>query len=46
MLVDSNKKELNVNHIERIRYQVEKIENQMIAKNIIPGSSCAQRLFS
>ena len=46
MLVDSNKKELNINHIERIRYQVEKIENQMIAKNIIPGSSCAQRLFS
>ena len=46
MLVDSNKKELNVNHIERIRYQVEKIENQMVAKNIIPGSSCARRLFS
>ncbi len=46
MLVDSNKKELNINHIERIRYQVEKIENQMVAKNIIPGSSCAQRLFS
>ena len=46
MLVDSNKKELNVNHIERIRYQVEKIENQMIAKNIPPGSSCARRLFS
>ena len=46
MLVDSNKKELNINHIERIRYQVEKIENQMVAKNIIPGSSCARRLFS
>ena len=46
MLVDSNKKELNVNHIERIRYQVEKIENQMIARNIPPGSSCARRLFS
>ena len=46
MLVDSNKKELNVNHIERIRYQVEKIENQMIAKNIPPGSSFARRLFS
>ena len=46
MLVDSNKKELNVNHIERIRYQVEKIENQMVAKNISPGSSCARRLFS
>jgi hypothetical protein len=46
MLVDSNKKELNVNHIERIRYQVEKIENQMIVKNIHPGSSCARRLFS
>jgi hypothetical protein len=46
MLVDSNKKELNINHIERIRYQVEKIENQMVAKNISPGSSCARRLFS
>jgi len=46
MLVDSNKKELNINHIERIRYQVEKIENQMVAKNIPPGSSCARRLFS
>ena len=46
MLVDSNKKELNINHIERIRYQVEKIENQMITKNISPGSSCARRLFS
>jgi len=46
MLVDSNKKELNVNLIERSRYQVEKIENQMVAKNIIPGSSCARRLFS
>jgi hypothetical protein len=46
MLVDSNKKELNINHIERIRYQVEKIENQMAAKNIPPGSSCARRLFS
>jgi hypothetical protein len=46
MLVDSNKKELNINHIERIRYQVEKIENQMVAKNIAPGSSCARRLFS
>ena len=46
MLVDSNKKELNINHIERIRYQVEKIENQMVAKNIIPGSSSARRLFS
>ena len=46
MLVDSNKKELNINHIERIRYQVEKIENQMVAKNITPGSSCARRLFS
>lgn len=46
MLVDSNKKELNINHIERIRYQVEKIENQMTAKNIPPGSLCARRLFS
>jgi hypothetical protein len=46
MLVDSNKKELNINHIERIRYQVEKIENQMITRNIPPGSSCARRLFS
>ena len=46
MLVDSNKKEHNINHIERIRYQVEKIENQMVAKNIPPGSSCARRLFS
>jgi FtsZ-interacting cell division protein ZipA len=46
MLVDSNKKELNINHIERIRYQVEKIENQMVAKNIPSGSSCARRLFS
>ncbi len=46
MLVDANKKELNVHHIERIRYQVEKIENQMLANNIAPGSSCARRLFS
>jgi hypothetical protein len=46
MLIDSNKKELNINHIERIRYQVEKIENQMITKNISPGSYCARRLFS
>lgn len=46
MLVDSNKKELNVNHIERIRYQVEKIENQMAVKNILSGSACARRLFS
>ena len=46
ILVDSNKKELNINHIERIRYQVEKIENQMIAKNITPGSPCSRRLFS
>ena len=46
MLVDSNKKELKINHIERIRYQVEKIENQMIAKNISPGSLCARRLFA
>lgn len=46
MLVDSNKKELNINHIERIRYQVEKIEHQMITRNIPPGSSCARRLFS
>jgi hypothetical protein len=46
ILVDSNKKELNIHHIERIRYQVEKIENQMISRNISPGSSCARRLFS
>lgn len=46
ILVDSNKKELNINHIECIRYQVEKIENQMKAKNIPSGSSCARRLFS
>ena len=46
LLVDSNKKELNINHIERIRYQVEKIENQMTIKNIPSGSLCARRLFS
>ena len=46
ILVDSNKKELNINHIERIRYQVEKIENQMIVNHIPPGSPCARRLFS
>ena len=46
ILVDSNHKELNDNHIERIRYQVEKIENQMTVKNIVPGSPCARRLFS
>jgi len=46
MLVDSNKKELNINHVGRIRFQVEKIENQMALGHILSGSPCARRLFS
>jgi FtsZ-interacting cell division protein ZipA len=45
-IVDDNQKPLGDIHLEKIRQQLKKINAQMIAKGIIPGSPHALRLFS
>jgi hypothetical protein len=44
--VDDLRKPLGEIHLEKIRQQLKKINAQMIAKGIIPGSTQALRLFS
>lgn len=45
-LVDDNQKALTDVHLEKIRQQLRVINSQMVARGIMPGSSCALRLFS
>jgi len=45
-IVDDNQRPLGDIHLEKIRQQLKKINAQMIAKGIIPGSPHALRLFS
>lgn len=46
VIVDDLRKPLGEIHLEKIRQQLKKINAQMIAKGIIPGSTQALRLFS
>jgi FtsZ-interacting cell division protein ZipA len=45
-LVDDNRRPLGASQIEKIRQQLKVIHSSMVERDIMPGGSVSQRLFS
>ena len=46
VLVDTSSKAMNDDYISRVYVSLKKIEQQMLAKKIVPGSELARKIFS